>query len=89
MGLLTFLTIKVIDYISGLGTCPETTFRCQNKRCVFQSRVCDGNDDCGDSSDEIIGCSGKKSFKLITMFDVFKTANLKSLLICDMYFLRR
>lgn len=32
--------------------CPSTDYRCNNTRCVFHSWLCDGDDDCGDSSDE-------------------------------------
>ena len=44
--------------INFLGDCPMHSFRCQNKRCVEYSNVCDGNNDCIDNSDESEGCSG-------------------------------
>ena len=43
-----------------LGTCPVNSFRCNNKRCIQISRVCDGTNDCQDNSDEEEGCHGKK-----------------------------
>ena len=32
--------------------CTVHEFRCGNGKCVDNQRKCDGNDDCGDSSDE-------------------------------------
>ena len=51
-----------------LGTCPVNSFRCNNKRCVQVSRVCDGTNDCQDNSDEEEGCHGKNYIK-ITFID--------------------
>ena len=48
--------IKIVLML--LGNCPLDSFRCRNKRCVKNSRVCDGLDNCSDNSDEIDGCSG-------------------------------
>ena len=46
-----------------LGTCPVNSFRCNNKRCIQVSRVCDGTNDCQDNSDEEEGCHGKNYIK--------------------------
>ena len=71
--LITTYNLPVIDnYIGGqlqflhltfyllylLGNCTLDGFRCQNKRCVQYSRICDGTNDCSDNSDETEGCSG-------------------------------
>ena len=40
------------------GICPMNQFRCNNGTCIPISWACDGVNDCGDSSDEIIPCSG-------------------------------
>ncbi|CAN8003046.1 unnamed protein product [Ixodes hexagonus] len=37
--------------------CRLSELGCDNGRCVALSRFCDGSDDCGDGSDEPIGCS--------------------------------
>ncbi|KAI5632398.1 low-density lipoprotein receptor domain class A domain-containing protein [Phthorimaea operculella] len=36
----------------GTVQCAPNFYRCGNGRCVFKAYVCDGNDDCGDGSDE-------------------------------------
>ena len=43
--------IELWMFISFLG-CKRNEFTCNNGRCVTETRKCDGNDDCGDGSDE-------------------------------------
>ena len=38
--------------VSAPVTCPNNRFRCSNGRCIFAGWKCDGDDDCGDNSDE-------------------------------------
>ena len=33
--------------------CPPGQFQCTNFNCTFPYQLCDGNDDCGDGSDEV------------------------------------
>jgi hypothetical protein len=37
---------------SGLRLCEPNEFKCDNDRCVQKQWLCDGDDDCGDGSDE-------------------------------------
>ncbi|CAD5119336.1 DgyrCDS7956 [Dimorphilus gyrociliatus] len=37
---------------AGKGDCPKNFFKCDNKKCIFDSWKCDRQDDCGDGSDE-------------------------------------
>ena len=45
--------------MSALNSCPKNQFTCSNNRCIAANRTCDGNDDCGDDSDEVLNCGGK------------------------------
>ena len=42
-----------------LGKCPIDHFLCANQRCVPDTVVCNGENDCGDHTDESEGCLGK------------------------------
>ena len=42
------------------SNCPDTHFSCTNKKCVTGDSLCNGNNDCGDDSDETIGCNGRR-----------------------------
>ena len=39
--------------------CQANEFMCGNNRCVSKSAECNGVNDCGDLSDEIVPCSGR------------------------------
>ena len=39
------------------GSCASNEFECSNGKCIRASWKCDGDNDCGDSSDET-NCSG-------------------------------
>ena len=43
--------------ISG-GACSTHEFLCGNEQCVPLTWTCDGEDDCGDNSDETASCLG-------------------------------
>ena len=45
--------------VLGSNSCPQNQFTCSNKRCIAANKICDGNDDCGDDSDEVLHCGGK------------------------------
>ena len=43
----------LMPFMCRIPACPQGTYHCSNGRCVNSGFVCDGQDDCGDSSDEV------------------------------------
>ena len=41
-------TCPVVD-----NTCSPLYFKCNNNKCIIANWVCDGDNDCGDNSDEV------------------------------------
>lgn len=37
-----------------LASCQDSEFRCRDTHCIAYSKVCNGHDDCGDGSDELV-----------------------------------
>ncbi|XP_065211833.1 serine protease nudel [Planococcus citri] len=53
--------------------CKIHEFRCNNMRCIDHNSICDGNNDCGDGSDEPAECS---SFNCATYLNVTNPSKL-------------
>ena len=54
-----FLLLRniIIFSLDGYG-CPKDSYDCMNGKCVATDLKCDGEDHCGDNSDETYGCIG-------------------------------
>lgn len=55
MWVLCFLCLWILHDISAapqVRTCNTDQFRCDDGRCIASSWICDGDNDCGDMSDE-------------------------------------
>ncbi|CAG9096211.1 unnamed protein product [Plutella xylostella] len=51
---------EILAVLHANGTrCRISEYQCGNKRCIPMNRVCDGSNDCGDSSDEPRHCTRK------------------------------
>ena len=48
--------------VSNSSTCLKNQFTCSNNKCVPYAQACDGINDCGDNSDEILTCHGMSRF---------------------------
>ena len=56
------LAKKMYFMYLGISTCPKHQFTCKNKRCTPHWSKCDGNNDCGDFSDETYPCAGRNQY---------------------------
>ena len=72
------LTVDFLITEATKRTCLSNQFSCDNNRCVSSRFVCDGDDDCGDNSDEnedrmcstlkVLFCVSKYLMKCFNMF---------------------
>ncbi|OQR80128.1 hypothetical protein BIW11_05268 [Tropilaelaps mercedesae] len=47
----------LVERPPSISGCKLSEFQCDNGRCIALNKFCDGTDDCGDTSDEPMGCT--------------------------------
>ena len=50
---INYLNQQYFTGIQGCCMCVKNQFLCDNKKCIPEQWKCNGNNDCGDSSDEL------------------------------------
>lgn len=55
----TVLLFGTLQNASPGPACRISEYPCRNDRCIRLDHYCNGNDDCGDKSDEPTYCTGK------------------------------
>lgn len=65
---------SLLPFMCRAAACPQNSIHCANGGCVNQAFKCDGNDDCGDGSDEL-DCSAQCNFHMQSGGDVIESPN--------------
>lgn len=52
------------DEAGCVQSCSNTQFQCTSGRCIPDHWACDGDNDCGDFSDENVSCRGGSACKM-------------------------
>ena len=48
-----FTCDALMPFMCRISACPQNTFHCSNGKCINRDFICDGENDCGDGSDEV------------------------------------
>ncbi|XP_055681349.1 sushi, von Willebrand factor type A, EGF and pentraxin domain-containing protein 1 isoform X2 [Lutzomyia longipalpis] len=65
---------SLLPFMCRAPACPQNSIHCANGACVNQAFKCDGNDDCGDGSDEL-DCPASCHFHMQSGGDVIESPN--------------
>lgn len=67
----------LMPFMCLIPACPIGTYHCSNGKCVNNEFVCDGQNDCGDSSDEL-NCPDRCHFHLESSGDIIQSPSYPS-----------
>ena len=62
----------LLPFMCRINACPDGTYHCSNGRCVNAGFVCDGQNDCGDGSDEL-NCPSRCQHHLESSGDIIQS----------------
>lgn len=65
---------SLLPFMCKSAACPQNSLHCSNGDCVNQAFKCDGNDDCGDGTDEL-DCPANCDFHMQSGGDVIESPN--------------
>lgn len=65
---------SLLPFMCKSAACPQNSLHCSNGGCVNQAFKCDGNDDCGDGTDEL-DCPANCNFHMQSGGDVIESPN--------------
>ena len=55
-----FGSLTILSFFIG-DSCLINQFKCSNQKCISKREICNGEDNCGDFSDEVQNCSCKSN----------------------------
>ena len=64
-----FTCDALMPFMCRISACPQNTFHCSNGKCINREFLCDGQNDCGDGSDEL-NCPSNCQFHLESSGDI-------------------
>ena len=72
LGLLELLSQSFLAPTASYGPCSSDQFTCDSGKCMPLSCLCDGDDDCGDNSDETAQQCGERCLKKLCLSWMFR-----------------